>query len=144
MARRTILVVDDEPYIRSLIKSVLARDGHDILEAADGTEAIAVWERSREAIDLLLTDIVMPRMDGLELAEQLSSRSPRVRVLYMSGRCEIADVQKRIKRRGSGFIRKPFDIEGLTLAVTRILGQPPRKEPAREGTLRAKVESRRP
>jgi DNA-binding NtrC family response regulator len=144
MAHRTILVVDDEPHIRSLVKSVLARDGHDVLEAADGAEAIAVWERSREAIDLLLTDVVMPRMDGLELAQQLSSRAPRVRVLYMSGRCEIDVVQEQIKRRGFGFIRKPFDIGGLSLAVTRILDQPPRKEPAREGAPRAKAESRHP
>jgi DNA-binding NtrC family response regulator len=114
MAHRTILVVDDEPCIRSLVRSVLARDGHAILEAADGAEAIGVWERSPEAIDLLLTDVVMPRMDGLELARQLSSRSPRVRVLYMSAKCEVDVVQEQVKRRGFGFIRKPFDIESLT------------------------------
>lgn len=143
MAHRTILVVDDEPHIRSLVKSVLVRDGHEVIEAVDGAEAIAVWERSPDAIDLLLTDIVMPGMDGCELARQLSSRTPRVRVLYMSGKCEIDVVQEQIKRRGIGFLRKPFDIEGLRLAVLRILDQPPKKEPAHEGVPGAKMESRR-
>lgn len=132
MARRTILVVDDEPRIRSLVRNVLTRDGHDVVEAADGAEALTISQRSPEAIDLLLTDVVMPGMDGIELARQLSSRTPCVRVLYMSGKCEIDVVQEQIKRRGVGFLRKPFDIEGLSLAVTRMLDQPPKKEPARE------------
>jgi DNA-binding NtrC family response regulator len=133
----TILVVDDEPRIRSLVKSVLERHGHRIIEASDGVEALRVWERSPESVDLLLTDIVMPGMDGLDLAQHLSSRSPRVRVLYMSGKCEIEAVQEQIRRRGFGFIRKPFDIDNLSLAVTKILVQPRRKAPVSEGTTKA-------
>jgi DNA-binding NtrC family response regulator len=144
MRHGVILVVDDEPHIRSLIRSVLARDGRQIIEAGSGAEALAAWERFRDEIDLLLTDIVMPGLDGIDLAHQLSARAPRLRVLYMSGKCEIDVVQEQIKRRGFGFLRKPFDIQGLRLAVVRMLELTPKKEPASERDGRPKVAIGRP
>jgi two-component system cell cycle sensor histidine kinase/response regulator CckA len=138
-----ILVVDDERQIRSLVKSVLTRDGHRIIEASSGVEALAAWERSGGKIDLLLTDIVMPGMDGIELARQLSARASRLRVLYVSGKCEIDVLQEQVRKRGFGFLRKPFDIQGLRHAVLRMLDRPAKKEAMSEGGRKAKAVSGR-
>jgi DNA-binding NtrC family response regulator len=135
MARKTILVVDDEPQIRSLVKSVLSRRHHRILEASDGVEALGIVERPKVRIDLLLTDIVMPRMDGIELARLAASQSPKMHVLYMSGKCEADDVRRDMDRRGFSFVRKPFDIEELDVKVNELLGEVPEgPEPKRERT----------
>jgi DNA-binding NtrC family response regulator len=132
MVRKTILVVDDEPDIRSLVKSVLSRHKHRILDASDGVAAVSVFERAGARIDLLLTDIVMPRLDGVELAGQLTSRSPALRVIYMSGRCEAEAVQRDMETKGFGFLRKPFRIGELELKVREFLDGPPRQEARRE------------
>jgi DNA-binding NtrC family response regulator len=131
MARKTILVVDDEPQIRSLVKSVLSRRRHRILEASDGVEAVEVFRRSRTRIDLILTDVVMPRMDGVEFAERAFSQSPRLRVIYMSGKCEAEAVCRDMDTKGFGFVRKPFDIRELERKVSHFLATPVAKEPGR-------------
>jgi two-component system, cell cycle sensor histidine kinase and response regulator CckA len=136
MVRRTILVVDDEPQIRSLVKSVLSRHGHRIIEAGDGIEAMEVFEGPKTPIDLLVTDIVMPRMDGVELARRASSRWPALRVIYMSGKCEAEAVRRDIDRRGFGFLRKPFDIGELDLKVSEFLEKPAVKITVRESPVR--------
>ncbi len=129
MARKTILVVDDEPQIRSLIKSVLARQHHRILEASDGVEALGIVGRPKVKIDLLLTDIVMPGMDGVELARRTASQSPKVRIIYMSGKCEADVVRLDMDKRGFGFVRKPFDIDELDVKVSQSLAKAARSAP---------------
>ncbi|HXN49776.1 MAG TPA: response regulator [Bryobacteraceae bacterium] len=126
MPRKTILVVDDEPRIRSLVKSVLERRHHRILEASDGVEALGIVARPKVRIDLLLTDIVMPGIDGIELARRTTSRSPKVRVIYMSGECEAEAVRLDMERRGFGFVRKPFDIDELDVKVNESLARAPK------------------
>jgi two-component system cell cycle sensor histidine kinase/response regulator CckA len=137
MSRRTILVVDDEPHIRSLVRWVLARDDHRVLEASDGVDAIEILGEPGATIDLLLTDIVMPRMDGVELARRVSTRLPSVRVLYMSGKCDVDAVHQDIRSKGYGFIRKPFDIAELSVKVGEFLAAPARKQAAGETGRRA-------
>jgi two-component system cell cycle sensor histidine kinase/response regulator CckA len=128
------LVVDDEPQIRSFVKSVLVRERHRVLEASDGVDAVALLEKQGQKVDLLLTDIVMPRMDGIELAGRVSSRFPAVRVLYMSGQCEVSAVHRDIENKGFGFIRKPFDVGTLSVKVGEFLAKPARKDAASERT----------
>ncbi len=127
MARKTILVVDDEPQIRSLVKSVLSRRRHRILEASDGVEAVEVFERPGVKIDLILTDVIMPRMDGIELAGRASSQSPKLRVIYMSGKCEADAVRRDVDTKGFGFVRKPFNIGELDRKVNQFLVKPAAK-----------------
>lgn len=126
MTRKTILVVDDEPRIRSLVKSVLARGRHLILEASDAVEALGIVGRPEVRIDLLLTDIVMPGMDGIELAHRTASQSPGLRVIYMSGKCEAEAVRLDMDTRGFGFVRKPFDIDELEIKVSQTLARAPK------------------
>jgi signal transduction histidine kinase/ActR/RegA family two-component response regulator len=110
-----ILLVEDQAAVRRLVREVLTRFGHEVLEASNGVEALAVAERAG-TIDLLLTDIVMPQMDGAELARRLRRRAPGLAVLYMSG---YADEALRGLEEGATFLPKPFLAEELTAAVAR-------------------------
>lgn len=121
MLRARILVVDDEPQIRSLLNSLLSREGYQVTEAGDGVEALTLCQQG-SSFDLVLTDIVMPRMDGLQLSEEIAALIPAVRVLYMSGRCEIEKVAGHVKEFGFGFIKKPFEIQELSKSVRSQLG----------------------
>jgi PAS domain S-box-containing protein len=104
----TILYVEDEDAVRALGTRTLRRLGYTVLETRDGEEALRASERHGGAIDLLLTDVVMPRMGGRELADELAGRHPGMRVLYVSG--YTADVVARhgVVEDGRGFLEKPF------------------------------------
>lgn len=129
MMRQTILLVDDEPQIRKMVRSLLTRHGYHIIEAADGREALAVLEEGDTRVDLLLTDIVMPGMDGIALADRVWARHPRTPVVYMSGKCEIDTVQRHLSERGFGFVRKPFQIDVLMQAIGEALQTRQRRQP---------------
>lgn len=120
MGGYTVLVVDDEAQIRALVRSVLIRKNYSVIVASDGIDALARYEESGK-VDLLLTDIVMPGMDGIQLAERLWSRDQRLAVLYMSGKCEMDAVQRHVTEKGFGFLRKPFQIEGLLGKVAELI-----------------------
>jgi DNA-binding NtrC family response regulator len=144
MIRRLVLVVDDEPHIRSLLKSILQRENYDVLEASNGQEALDLCAAQVPEIELLLTDIVMPVLDGIQLAERVASTYPNVRVLYMSGKCDIEAVERDIEERGFGFIRKPFAIDELLHTVRKLLEtQTRRKAPARDASSVASSAGRR-
>jgi len=81
----TILVVEDEELVRRMIRKALERSGYRVLEAREGSEALAAARRHEGDLDLVLTDVVMPRMGGVALAERLREAWPRIRVLFMSG-----------------------------------------------------------
>src|SRR5262249_17473333 len=81
----TILLVEDEPAVRNLSRLVLQSCGYTVLEAQDGEEAVAVAQQYTGPIHVLVTDVVMPRMNGLQLAKQLAQSRPDVRILFMSG-----------------------------------------------------------
>ena len=84
--KQSILVVEDEPILREMANLILSEFGYRVLEAANGVEALAVWEQHQDAIDLLLTDVVMPEgMSGKELADKLLARQPTLKILITSG-----------------------------------------------------------
>jgi two-component system, cell cycle sensor histidine kinase and response regulator CckA len=133
---RTILVVDDEPQIRGLIRKVLERESYRVMDAEDGLQALSICEQSGVRIDLLLTDIVMPRLDGIELARRVSERLPETRVLYMSGKCEMRTVARDVQQRGFGFLGKPFSVKSLLESVREALAAE-RKGPDKWGSAAA-------
>lgn len=80
-----ILVVEDEQPVRTFIRAVLAQDGYEILEASNGEEALNLWLSDRHSIRVVLTDVVMPRMGGPELARRIRESTPETVVIFMSG-----------------------------------------------------------
>jgi len=118
----TILLVEDEEPVRILIRTMLERAGYKVLEAADGVEAERIWEENREAIELLLTDIVMPEgVSGRDLAARLQGRRTGLRVIFTSGySAEIAGRELSLKR-GQNFIMKPFSTQELLETVRQSL-----------------------
>jgi len=117
----TLLLVDDEPSIRRLARKVLDRQGYTVLEAGDGVEAIEVLERHDGPVDLVISDVVMPRMGGGELASRLASARPELPVLLISGYAEDPNVRQSIADSGSAFLEKPFTPNALARKVRSII-----------------------
>jgi two-component system, cell cycle sensor histidine kinase and response regulator CckA len=120
----TVLVAEDQPSVRSLVRRGLVRAGYRVLEAASGTAAIRLFEAENGAIDLLLTDVVMPQMGGRELAAELRARRPDLRVLFMSGYAEHEIARRGVLEPGMFFLEKPFGPQGLQRMVREVLDRP--------------------
>jgi two-component system cell cycle sensor histidine kinase/response regulator CckA len=123
-----VLVVDDEPAILELMSSILTTNGYSVIEASSGMAALEA-SRGREAeIALLITDVVMPDLNGPHLAEQLLPRIPGLRVLFISGWEPRVIAHEGAFRRGYRTLPKPFTAAGLLDAVQMVLEEPPRVE----------------
>ncbi len=120
----TVLVVEDEDTIRTLVRSILESKGYTILDAASGAEALSICELHPETIHLILTDVVMAHMSGPELAQQLALRRPETKVLYMSGYTNNAICHHGLLDRNLAFIEKPFTPQALVAKVREVLDSP--------------------
>lgn len=116
----TILVVEDEATVRNLVTTVLERQGYAVLQAPEGSEALEISEGHDGPIHLLLTDTVMPKMSGSELAAEIASRRPATKVLFMSGYTDDAIVRGVISG-GTAFLQKPFTPDTLIRKVREAL-----------------------
>lgn len=118
----TVLAVDDEPTLLALVRTMLWRAGFTVLEATNGDEALRVAAEHKSAIHLLLSDIVMPEMNGYELAEALRAHRPEMRVLYMSGFTDQGLLENTGRRLGGApLIRKPFTAYKLLTKIGEVL-----------------------
>jgi CheY-like chemotaxis protein len=117
----TILLVEDDPQVRTLTASLLRRSGYQVLEASSGGDALLLSDQHTSAIDLLLTDVVMPRLSGRELAERLALRRPTMRALYMSGYTNDAVVRHGVFEANADLLQKPFTPDALTRMVRSVL-----------------------
>jgi PAS domain S-box-containing protein len=115
--RTTVLLVEDEPALRTLVATMLSEQGYAVLRAGDGDEAITVAERHSGTIDLLVTDIVMPRRSGPELAAQLRGQLPGLEVLFMSGYNDSRLVSRGIEEAKVNLLVKPFTPDQLIARV---------------------------
>ena len=122
-ATETLLLVEDEAAVRRLTRRVLEERGYRVLEAADGNEALTISRRHGGPIHLLLTDVVMPRMNGRELAAIFSAERPEARVLYMSGYPDDSVLQAGLGGQVP-FLQKPFTPDGLAAKLRDALGPP--------------------
>lgn len=114
---RTVLLVEDEEGVRGITRRALSRNGYRVIEAGDGREALTIMQAGHESIDLILTDLVMPRMGGRELSQLVAEFSPATPVLFMSGYAE-ADMQP-LNAEGR-FLEKPFTLDQLLKAVAAV------------------------
>jgi CheY-like chemotaxis protein len=117
----TILVAEDEPGVRALVVRTLRQHGYLVLEACQGLEAMAISEQHRNGINLLLTDVVMPQLNGRELAERLVAKQPGLQVLFMSGYTDDAELRSGLIAAKANFIPKPFTARMLAGQVRHIL-----------------------
>ena len=120
----TVLLVEDAAAVRAVARQVLQRQGYRVLEASDGEDALHLAARHQGTIDLVLTDVVMPRAGGRELAERLLAVRPDTRVLYMSGYTDDSVVRHGILEGGVAYLQKPFSPEGLARKVREVLDAP--------------------
>ncbi len=120
----TILLVEDEDSVRSLAREVLEARGYRVIEAADGVAALRAAAAFEGPIHMLVSDVVMPRMGGGELAEKLAAMRPGVRVLFVSGYTDDSIVRHGVRRRASAFLQKPFSLETLAARVREVLDGP--------------------
>ena len=120
-AHETILLVEDEPNLRRLAQQYLQNQGYTVLEAADGAEALRIFESNKNAIHLLLTDVIMPGMNGRELAQRILSLRPDIQVLYMSGYTENAIGTNGTLDAGITLLQKPFTLPALKTKVREML-----------------------
>lgn len=117
----TVLVVDDEPTLRAVMRRALLRDGYEVLVAEDGARALKLMADHPGPVDLLLTDVIMPGLSGLELARRLGGQRPGLAVLYVSGFTFEAAVPPTDLEHGVAYLAKPFDTVVLTEKVRELL-----------------------
>jgi two-component system response regulator AtoC len=119
-ANAVVMVVDDDAQLRSLVGTVLARAGHDVVEACDGEEALRLLDEKLP--DLILTDLAMPKMDGAHLIEEVRKRDPMLPMIVLTG-CGTVDMAVAMMRKGAcDFITKPFKVDQLSASVKKALG----------------------
>jgi CheY-like chemotaxis protein len=116
----TVLLVDDDETIRTVLGGMLRTLGYQVLVAEDGVIGLHVADENRGEISLLLTDLMMPRMDGFELAARIWEESPETRVLYMSGCCDLDLETNRIT--SDNFLSKPFGLDEVAVKIRQVLG----------------------
>jgi CheY-like chemotaxis protein len=121
--RPLVIVVDDEESLRGLVCRTLRDEGYGTLEACHGGDALEVIELAPEPVDLVITDVVMPGMDGRELGRRLNQRWPTLPILYISA-YDVNDIFRRGSPRSSApFLQKPFSAEALLSSVRSLLGE---------------------
>jgi signal transduction histidine kinase len=117
----TVLVVEDDEDLRSLMAQALKQQGYEALEAANGEEGLLLFDRYRQEINLVVTDIVMPVMSGFELTDLLMPLRAQLKVLYISGYPDNPALQKRYLNPETHFLPKPFSLEDLAIKVRKVL-----------------------
>jgi GAF domain-containing protein/CheY-like chemotaxis protein len=122
----TILLVEDQDEVRTLAREILELNGYTVLPASSGMEALILNEHHREPIHLILTDVVMPWMNGREVAGVISRSRPGTKILYMSGYTDDAIGERGVLDAGTDYLAKPFTASTLAAKVRQVLDTPPR------------------
>jgi two-component system, cell cycle sensor histidine kinase and response regulator CckA len=125
----TVLIAEDEEGVRELASEFIQLAGYKVLAARDGPEALAIVERSKEPIHVLLTDVVMPNMQGPELAKRIRQLRREIKIIYMSGYLEFNQGNEKFVEEGY-FLQKPFSRDTLVEKVAEALGNVAREASA--------------
>ncbi|HET8546491.1 MAG TPA: response regulator, partial [Bryobacteraceae bacterium] len=119
----TILIVEDEEGVRRVLLEMLSQQGYRVLVASSGPEALDLCSQEHGPIDLLITDVIMPKMSGRELADHLRDCRPNLKVLFVSGYTDSAIVHHGILEEGTVFLQKPFTPEQIAGKVREVLDE---------------------
>ncbi len=130
----TILLVEDQDDVRAVAHQILCRYGYHVLEARSAAEALLACERHPHEIHLLLTDVVLPQMNGRELAKRLLNQRPQLRVLFMSGYTDNAIVHNGVLDSGAAYLQKPLVPERLGRRIREVRDTPLRSPVSLFGT----------
>ena len=128
-ARRVVLLVEDEPFVREATCHILKSAGFDVLPAADAQEAMEVYERNKRRIDLLMTDMALPGRNGRQLAHDLRAASAKIPILLTSGYVEV-DWEDDSHEPGTYFLPKPYCRAELVAMMEKILSKALRRRSA--------------
>lgn len=119
-----VLLVEDQPEVRSFLRRVISRAGYQVSEAGSGKEALELLRESGQGVELLLTDVVMPEMSGVELAERVRRERPSCRVVFMSGYNDDEVLRRAVNRSELAFLAKPFTAKSLLQKIREVLDAP--------------------
>lgn len=117
------MVVEDDAQLRRIAVELLEEQGYTVMSCGDGLEALRSLKSYDDPVHLILTDVVMPKMGGSEVADRVRELRPEIKVLFMSGYTDDEILERRIATRGISFLQKPFTAESLALAVRNVLDQ---------------------
>ena len=117
----TILLCEDDDAVRGVVRAILTKSGYRVLEAQNAGEAVLLCEQHPRPIDLLLSDVVMPILNGRQLAERVQPSRPEMKVLFMSGYTDDAVVRHGVSNSGIAFLQKPITPESLAKKVREVL-----------------------
>jgi CheY-like chemotaxis protein len=118
---KSVLLVEDDPMVRGIVHDMLVGDNYQVIAAADGHDALNVWEQRQNEIEILITDVQMPGMSGITLAQQLTTQQTSLKALYISGYPESIAEANLIK---IPLLQKPFGLDALSTALRSLLNQP--------------------
>jgi CheY-like chemotaxis protein len=119
----TILVVEDQAEVRDLIHHTLKQFGYTIILARDGLEALEICRKTNQKIDLILTDVIMPHMNGPRLAQEVLRLHPEIKVIFMSGYTDKTIPREQLARLGATYLQKPFSHNQLAEKIRKVLNQ---------------------
>ncbi len=119
--KETILVIDDEDDVRNFAKTLLEKIGYKVITAKDGFEALDIYFIKKDKIDLIILDMIMPKLTGIKTFEQLKQMDPEVKVLVVSGYSKEGQAEEILNKGALGFVQKPFSLEKLSKAIRKIL-----------------------
>ena len=118
----TILLVEDEDFVRNVTREVLELEGYRVFEAVDAEAGHDLYTQHHDIIDLLLTDVVMPGLNGRDFANKLIARNGSLKVIFMSGYIDNAIVREGFADVRLHYLQKPFTLDALTAIVSQVLG----------------------
>jgi two-component system, cell cycle sensor histidine kinase and response regulator CckA len=118
-----ILLVEDEETLRESISTYLELHGYKVLEAENGAQALHIAVQHADSIQVLLTDIILPKLNGVELAREVSKMSPRVAILFMSGYTDHELIDYGSASSTAGFLQKPFALQALLTKLREMIAQ---------------------